>query len=109
MPRRLARALTDWGHPCVHTRDLPLGNRTGDSSLIQLADREGRVVVTKDRDFVVSFLIRGAPQKLLLVTTGNVTNDDLIATFQRNVSQIERLFDTARFIEMDRTRLIVHA
>jgi predicted nuclease of predicted toxin-antitoxin system len=42
-----------------------------------MAATEGRVVVTKDEDFVTGFLLRGAPPKLLLISTGNISNDAL--------------------------------
>jgi predicted nuclease of predicted toxin-antitoxin system len=54
LPRRIARELNTAGHDTRHTLDLPLGNRTPDDELCALATREGYIVVTKDRDFVVS-------------------------------------------------------
>lgn len=47
---RLARFLNDAGHDAVHTSALPDGNRSTDVRLAEVADDEGRVVVTKDRD-----------------------------------------------------------
>ena len=67
LPRRLARDLTVAGHEVTHTGDLPLGNRTQDGDIAALAAREGGVVVTKDSDFVTTFLLRGMPPKLLLI------------------------------------------
>ncbi len=42
-----------------------------------IADRDGRVVVTKDDDFVQSFLLRNTPQRLMLVASGNIGNTEL--------------------------------
>jgi predicted nuclease of predicted toxin-antitoxin system len=56
LPRRLASELAAAGHDVVHTLDLPKGNRTADAVINRRALTEGRVVVTKDRDFVTSFL-----------------------------------------------------
>jgi len=51
---QLPQSFCDWlrnnGHDALHTFDLDLGNRTQDSEIISIADREGRVVVTKDHD-----------------------------------------------------------
>ena len=77
LPARLARFLTDAGHAAVHTSELPNGNATPDSEINRVADADDRVVVTKDRDFRDSHLLRGTPRHLLVVTTGNITNDDL--------------------------------
>jgi predicted nuclease of predicted toxin-antitoxin system len=77
LPRRLCHPLWGCGHDAVHTLDLPLGNRTSDAEIIQIADAEGRIVVTKDDGFVQSFLLKNQPQRLLLITTGNIGNAEL--------------------------------
>ena len=74
LPRRVAGWLASAGCDAVHTLDLPDGNRTTDQQVIDLADREDRVVVTKDADFVDSHLLQSRPAKLLLNSTGNIGN-----------------------------------
>ena len=44
--------------------DLPAGNRTPDSDILQLARRDGRIVVSKDSDFVTTHRLRGEPSRL---------------------------------------------
>ncbi|GAB2653390.1 DUF5615 family PIN-like protein [Nocardia goodfellowii] len=51
LPRKLATFLAEAGHDVVHTSELDLGNRTPDGAIAELADRDGRIVVTKDNDF----------------------------------------------------------
>lgn len=51
LPVGLARFLNDAGHDALHTSELPEGNRTTDVRIAEMADGEGRIVVTKDRDF----------------------------------------------------------
>src|ERR1043165_6334908 len=51
------------GFEVTHTLDLPEGNRTTDRVLITLSFAEQFVVVTKDSDFVESFLLRREPNK----------------------------------------------
>jgi predicted nuclease of predicted toxin-antitoxin system len=58
LPARLARHLADAGHDARHSSDLPDGNRTSDAEICLTADTEGRVVVSKDRDFRDSHLLR---------------------------------------------------
>lgn len=67
-----------------------------------------RVVITKDLDFLESFLIRGQPQKLLLVTTGNIRNSDLEALFQKNLDKIIELLEEYRYIELSQSNLTAH-
>ncbi|HEU0176793.1 MAG TPA: DUF5615 family PIN-like protein [Blastocatellia bacterium] len=109
LPRRLAALLKQAGHDTTHTLDLPLGNRTTDTVINQLSLNEQRVVVTKDADFVDSFLLRQEPWKLLLVSTGNIRNAELITLFLANIEKITEGFDTFNFIEINQTELIFHS
>jgi len=59
LPRRLARSIQAAGHDAIHTLDLPDGNRTTDSQINALCESEQRVLITKDADFVNSFLLSG--------------------------------------------------
>ena len=77
LPRRLCIWLRQQGHDAVHTLDLDLGNRTPDADIIHIADQDERIVVTKDADFVQSFLLRNTPERLLLIASGNVGNAEL--------------------------------
>ena len=70
LPRRLAHQLGVAGFETTHTLDLPQDNRTTDQSLITLSLKEQCAIVTKDSDFVESFLLKGEPWKLLLVSDG---------------------------------------
>ena len=74
LPRRMTGWLVAAGCNAVHTLDLPDANRTTDEQIDDVADREQRVVVTKDADFVDSHLLQGRPAKLLLISTGNIAN-----------------------------------
>jgi predicted nuclease of predicted toxin-antitoxin system len=108
LPRRLARLLADAGHDAVHTLDLPDGNRTADTEVCETADREDRIVVTKDQDFVTSFLLAGTPRLLLLISTGNIRNADLESLFLTTLPAIEAAFADHRFVELGRKHLVVH-
>lgn len=108
LPRRLARKLQEAGHNAIHTLDLPNGNRSTDSEINAVSVRENRVVITKDADFVNSFLLTGQPYKLLVVSAGNITNADLEALLLPNLSAIVTAFQTYSYIELTPTALIVH-
>jgi predicted nuclease of predicted toxin-antitoxin system len=108
LPRRLARRLREAGHDTLHTLDLPLGNRTPDRDINAIALREGRVIITKDTDFVNSFLLFGQPGKLVLVSTGNIANTDLEALLLPNIPAIVAALQSNSYIELARTALIVH-
>lgn len=108
LPRKLAIQLKELGHDVRHTLGLPQGNRTADQEINELSINELRIVVTKDSDFVDSFWLQNQPWKLLLISTGNIRNDELLALFLKNVDKLEQTFTDARFIELTRESLIVH-
>ena len=108
LPRRLAHELTAAGHDAVHVFALPLGNRTPDDAVTTLATREARIVVTKDADFVASFWLRRLPPKLLLVSTGNISNDEIWQLFAANLAALEAAFVQHDFVELSRTAITVH-
>ncbi len=108
-PRRLARRLRGAGHDALHTLDLPDGNHTTDEEINDLSVRDNRVVITKDTDFVDSFLLTQRPHKLLLVSTGNIANDELEALFAAQMPTIATAFASYEYIELTRTSLIFHS
>jgi len=64
---------------------LPSRNLTTDYVITLKADEENRIVISKDSDFLDSFILSGKPVKLLLVKTGNLTNMELLRLFQENL------------------------
>ena len=105
LPRRLAHQLRAAGFETTHTLDLPHGNRTTDQEVITFSLTQHFVVVTKDSDFVESFLLKHEPWKLLLVSTGNVGNDELLRLFDLNMDPLAESFRT---IELNQTSMICH-
>ena len=108
LPRRVVAQLRQAGHDAIHTLDLPDGNRTTDRIINELSIKEQYIVVTKDSDFVESFLLRREPWKLLLIPTGNISNARLEALFASTILKVVDGFDTFDFIEMERSSLIFH-
>lgn len=92
LPRRMTAWLAAAGCNAIHTLDLTDANRTTDEQINDAADREQRVVITKDAEFVDSHLLRGRPPKLLLISTGNISNRDLEALAVPLIPDIVREF-----------------
>jgi predicted nuclease of predicted toxin-antitoxin system len=107
LPKRMIAWLVGAGGDAKHTLELPTGNRSTDQQVIEAADREQRVVVTKDADFVNSHLLSGQPGKLLLVSTGNISNQDLEQLVTPLLPGLGRDFQTHSFIELTRAGVIV--
>jgi predicted nuclease of predicted toxin-antitoxin system len=109
LPRRVARRLHAAGHDTVHTLDLRDGNRTTDRTISAEADQEGRTVVTKDADFVSTRVLSGSPARLLLVSTGNIGNDEVERRLFAEMTAIEQWLREPGFVELTRHGLVVHS
>ncbi|MBI3406965.1 MAG: DUF5615 family PIN-like protein [Planctomycetes bacterium] len=108
LPRRLARVLAAAGHDAIHTLDLPNANRTTDAEINSISLQQKRIVITKDADFVDSFLLSNEPYKLLLVSTGNISNNDLETLVTPLISMLATTFQSHDYAELTRTALFVH-
>ena len=109
LPPLLADWLSEKGFDTLHTNDLPDGDETEDQYIRQIADSNERIVITKDSDFHDSHLLQNKPAKLLLVTTGNLKNRQLMDLFRKNLSEIIRLFNYYHLIELTNDEIIVHS
>ena len=107
LPRRVVGWLGTAGCDSVHTLDLPDGNRTTDTQVSEVADREQRVVVTKDTDFVNTHTLHGRPAKLLLVSTGNLSNRELEGVMVPLIPDLLRELQANSFLELGRMGIIV--
>jgi predicted nuclease of predicted toxin-antitoxin system len=65
--------------------------------------------VTKDSDFVTTFLLHGTPPKLLRISTGNISNDALSRLIAANLTTLETAFAKHSFIELNASTITVHA
>lgn len=108
LPVRLARALRSAGHDVLHTSDLPRGNASTDDEVCEVADEQERVVVTKDRDFRDSHLLRRTPRWLLIVSTGNLSNTALLALFEEHGAAVVSALQEADFAELGPDVLVQH-
>jgi len=109
LPRDLVSFFRAHGHEAIHTAELPEKNHTPDEIIRRMADTEDRIVVSKDGDFVTSHLLRGTPRRVLLISTGNITNPELIQIMQENRDSLEKALADSVFVELTRTSLVVHA
>lgn len=107
LPRSLVRLLQSEGCNALHTLDLPEGNRSSDAFISAKADRENRIVFSKDADFIQSQLLQDSPSKLLLIATGNIRNSELAALLMRWLPTLRNLFTKHQLIELHRTNLII--
>lgn len=108
LPYRLKYWLIEKGFDTIHTQDLPEANETEDSDIVAFAEKENRTVISKDSDFLKLHILSGKPQKLLLITTGNIVNKDLLVLFERNFETAMKLFNSYKVVEMNNFFVLGH-
>lgn len=103
LPKALSDFLNQKGYDSIHTLELPEKNRTKDSQIIQKAIEENRIVISKDSDFLDSFLLKALPPKLIMVKTGNVPNKRLIQIFGDNLERIIEMISRSNLVEINKS------
>lgn len=109
LPRRLVRIFQERGHSAIHTLELPTGNATSDAALLDCSEANNCAITTKDSDFSTSFWLQNRPNKLLLISTGNIRNAELETLLIVNFDQLVIELLEHRYIELTREHVIVHA
>lgn len=108
LPIALSYLLKHRGYDAIHTMELPDSNASSDGLITSIAIEENRVVITKDNDFLESYLINAQPKKLLLVKTGNIHNKALISLFDSNLELIVEMLTRNNLVELTTTLIIEH-
>lgn len=109
LPAKLCEILHSVGFEAVHVDGLPKGDETPDGDIAAYADRGGLMVMTKDADFYHSHMIRNRPERLFLITTGNLKNRALFDHIRNNAVTIRLLLETCSFIELSNDGVIGHS
>jgi predicted nuclease of predicted toxin-antitoxin system len=109
LPRRLVRLLGTAHHQAIHTLGLPRANRTSDDELLEICRRENRTLISKDSDFINSFYLAKEPARLLLVSTGNITNGELEEVFRMHLPEIVAALESAALVELDRRGITIRS
>jgi len=108
LPKHLSEFLSANDIESKHTLDLPKKNATPDTEIIRFADDENRIVISKDSDFLDNYILDGSPKKLLIVSTGNINNRNLIQLFEKNLETLKSMFEEHSVIEIDEEEIQVH-
>jgi len=79
IPYRLVNRLRERGIDATHVNRILDGSETKDTAIAAYVDAHDALLITKDGDFRDSHLLIGSPARVLRLTLGNGSNDDLIA------------------------------
>ena len=81
-----------------------------DGSDIEVAEKEDRIIISKDSDFYKYYLIHGIPKRILFITTGNIINKELLRLFELNFEAIENYFlSGSKIIEFNNSLITVYS
>ncbi|MEY4875433.1 MAG: hypothetical protein RL708_582 [Bacteroidota bacterium] len=108
LPEIIAEYIINKGFDAIHTNDLPNKHFTTDNEIRNIALEQNRIIITKDSDFLDSYYIKQQPKKLLLISTGNIRNKQLLTMFENNFEKLIELFQSHSFVEMDNLEIIGH-
>lgn len=84
LPFKLSEFLIEQNHDSIHTSELPKANSTSDEEIVELSLNENRIVISKDSDFYNRYLRKSEPYKLIVISTGNISNKSLLEDFYGN-------------------------
>jgi predicted nuclease of predicted toxin-antitoxin system len=93
---------------CDSNRRFTHRNLTADLLIADIADEDSRTVISKDSDFLKFRILQGRPQKLLMITTGNIVNKELLTIFELNFVTVMKLFNLYEVVEMNNQFVIGH-
>lgn len=108
LPAALCEILKELDHEAIHALELANKDRSTDKEIRDTADRQNSIVITKDTDFYYSHMTIQAPLKLLLITTGNISNRLLFDLIRSNLTEIEDLFDKCDLVELSNDEIVGH-
>lgn len=97
LPPKLAEWLRKAGHDAKHVQDVDL-RAADDAAVRAYANRNGMVVITKDRDFVPT---DQAALQVIWVRTGNIGTRAMIDRFEAALPQLlAHLAEGAQLVEL---------
>jgi predicted nuclease of predicted toxin-antitoxin system len=100
LPLALAAHLRGWGLDCIHVLEVGL-NTADDPDIWQRCAAEGRIVVSKDEDFLLLASRPGDQGRMIWVRLGNCRNAVLLAAFERTrEALLETMASGQRIIEL---------
>ena len=93
LPPVLAEMFRYKGYDAKHTNEYPEGIFMSDSVISDYAEKEDRIIVSKDTDFLDLALLSKKNIKVLLIETGNIKNAELLELISKNLSIIEKQYE----------------
>ncbi|WP_420148134.1 DUF5615 family PIN-like protein [Spirosoma sp.] len=101
LPHLLSEWLQSKGYDALHASALLTNTRIADEYICERSMSEERIVITKDVDFLNTYLVKRQPYKLVYITTGNLRNRLLLDLFRVSLHQLIQELESANVIELN--------
>lgn len=83
---------------CIHINEILEGDRTDDRTIGTYCSRENLILITKDEDFIDSYLLKKSPSKLLKINLGNISTKKLIVLINEALPILENVYSRSHFL-----------
>jgi predicted nuclease of predicted toxin-antitoxin system len=105
---KIVSFLNQAGHEAIHVNNILSGCFTPDKTIMEHADENDLILITKDSDFQNMFHLMGKPKKLIKVSLGNIATSELIDSLAKNLDDVLTLSKLPSFfIEIGKTNVTV--
>ncbi|MDQ3846716.1 MAG: DUF5615 family PIN-like protein [Bacteroidota bacterium] len=95
---KLRSFLQQQGYEALHVNQILQQSQTSDTATCNYAGANNFFVITKDFDLGDSYHIHKTPQELTKINLGNISNNELIATFSEILPLIKRVAASNNFL-----------
>jgi predicted nuclease of predicted toxin-antitoxin system len=93
----------------IHVNQILQKWNTTDADICKYADLNNLIVITKDQDFKNSHFVNKTPKKVIRITLGNISNNNLILLFEKYIPRILTLsLNETFYLEVSDERIILN-
>lgn len=106
--RRVVAFYLTLGCEALHINDILSGSETKDAAIAQYADEHEMVVLTKDKDFLDTHLIKKTPRRLIKINLGNISNNTLLEILNFHHATFCEFFKKGGCVEVNTSYIVTH-
>lgn len=88
---KLSKRIVQLGFDSEHVNNILDKWNTKDIDIANYVEQNDLILITKDQDFRNRFLLNNKPKKPIKVNLGNISNSELLETFEKHFEKISEL------------------
>ena len=98
IPYKLISFFRSISIEAIHINSILDGSYSKDSEIADFADQNDLILISKDADFKLSYLLKKKPKKLIKVNLGNVSNNELVRMIESNLDLVRMMDSKSSFM-----------